>query len=114
MAHINKVQEFADQLASIGEKVSDLWMIMTLLGSLLESYQTLIVTLGTKEPNALTMEMISAQLQQEESRHQGMGSTSEAALLTTKKDKSYNHSLGESKSSHHHKKNVKCKYCGKK
>ena len=113
-AHINKVRELAEQLASIGEKVSDLWMIMTLLGSLPESYQTLVVTLGTKEPSALTMEMVTAQLQQEESRHQGSGSSSEAALMVTKKDKSYNHSHGESKSSHDHKKNAKCRYCGKK
>ena len=113
-AHINKVQELAEQLASIGEKVTDLWMIMTLLGSLLDSYQTLVVTLGTKEPNALTMEMVTAQLQQEESRHQGSGSTSEAALNGPKKDKSHNHSHGESKSFHDHKKNAKCRYCGKK
>ena len=113
-AHINKVRELAEQLASIGEKVSDLWMIMTLLGSLPKSYQTLVVTLGTKEPSALTMEMVTAQLQQEESRQQWSGSTSEVALLTTKKDKPYNHSLGESKSSHDYKKNVKCRYCGKK
>ena len=49
---INKVRDLAKQLASIGEKVSDLWMIMTLLRSLPESYQTLVVTLGTKEPSA--------------------------------------------------------------
>ena len=57
--------------------------------------------------------MVTAQLLQEKSCHQGSGFTSEGALLTTKKDKSYNHSFGESKSSHDHKKNAKCKYCGK-
>ena len=31
-----------------------------------------------------------------------------------KKYKSHNHSHGESKSSHDHKKNAKCRYCGKK
>ena len=40
-----KFEELALQLASIEEKVSDLWMIISLLESFLKSYQTLVVTL---------------------------------------------------------------------
>jgi len=56
--HINKVQELAKQLASIGMKVLDLWMIIILVGSLPELYQTFVVTLGTNDPSTLMIEMI--------------------------------------------------------
>jgi len=55
MANIIKIQKLAKQLASIGKEVLNLWMIVTLLGNLLESYQTLMITLEIKEPSALTM-----------------------------------------------------------
>ena len=83
--HINKLRELTEQLASIGEEISDLYFVMTLLGSLPESYQTLVVTLGTQDPKQLTLEMVTAMLMQEESRHRGSGSSFEAALMATKK-----------------------------
>ena len=58
--HINKLWELTEQLASVGEEISDLYFIMTLLGSLPKSYQTLIVTLGTQDPKQLTLEMVTA------------------------------------------------------
>ena len=120
--HINKLRELTEQLASIREDISDLYFVMTLLRSLPESYQTLVVTLGTQDPKQLTLEMVTAMLMQEESRHRGSGSSSKAALMVTKRDKSHhnNHgdikySHGDSKGSHSdHKKNARYRYCGKK
>ena len=59
---------------------------------------------------------------QEEALHRDSGSSSEATLMVTKRDKSHhnNHgdikySHGDSKGSHSdHKKNARCRYCGKK
>ena len=62
--HINKLQELTEQLASIREEILDLYSVMTLLESLLESHQTLVVTLGTQDPKQVTLEMVTATLMQ--------------------------------------------------
>ena len=112
--HIGKLQEMAEQLSSIGEKVSDTHFVMALLGSLLESYRTLVVTLGTRPPAELTLQMVTAQLLQQESHDKNVGSTSEAALAVVRKSKPNSHTHTHAGSSHDHKKDAKCRYCGKK
>ena len=79
--YINNLRELTEQLASIGEEILDLYFVMILLRSLLESYQTLVMTLGTQDPKQLTLEMVTNMLVQEESQHRGSGSSSEVALM---------------------------------
>lgn len=71
---------------------------MMLLESLSESYQTRVLTPWTKEHSALTIEVTTAQIQQEELQHQRSGLSLEAALLVTEINKLHNHSHGNSKS----------------
>ena len=114
VTHIGKLREMADQLSSIGEKVSDMNFVMALLGSLLESYHMLVVTLGTRPPTELTLQMVMAQLLQQQSCNKDAGSTSEAALAIGNKSKPHSHNRNDAGSSYDHKKNAKCRYCGKK
>ena len=114
VTHIGKLREMADQLSSIGEKVSDINFVMALLGSLPESYRTLVVTLGTWTPAQLTLQVVTAQLLQHESHDKNVGSTSEAALAAGNKSKPHSHIHNDAGNSHDHKKNAKCRYCGKK
>lgn len=53
-----------DQLSSIGEKVFYTYFIMVLLDSLLESYQTLVVTLEIRPLVELILQMVTTQLLQ--------------------------------------------------
>ena len=114
LSHTGKLREMADQLSSIGEKVSDTNFVMALLGSLPESYHTLVVTLGTRPPTEVTLQMVTAQLLQQQSRNKDARSTSEAALAIGNKSKPHSHNHNDAGSSYDHKKNAKCRYCGKK
>jgi transposase InsO family protein len=114
VTHIGKLREMAEQLSSIGERISDTHFVMALLGSLPESYRTLVVSLGTRPPSELTLTMVTAQLLQQESHDKNMGSTSEAALAVGRKSKPHVHSYNSTGSSNDYKKDAKCRYCGKK
>ena len=114
VTHIGKLREMAEQLASIGEKVSDTYFVMALLGSLTESFSMLVVSLGTHTPAKLTLQMVTAQLLQQESCNKNAGSTSEATLAVGNKSKPQSHAHNHAGFSYDHKKNAKCRYCGKK
>jgi cell division cycle protein 20 (cofactor of APC complex)/ATP-binding cassette subfamily B (MDR/TAP) protein 1 len=67
-SHINLVRDLADQLDAIGAGVSDEDIAMTLLCSLPESYDYLIVALESRSPTELTSDFVSARLISEEKR----------------------------------------------
>lgn len=113
VTHIDKVREMAEQLSSIGKKVSNTHFVMALLGSLQVSYCTLVVTLGTRPPTELTLQMVTAQLLQQESHDNHLRSTSESALAVDTKSKPHLHTHNHVGHSHDHKKDAKCRYCGK-
>jgi hypothetical protein len=71
-AHINKVKTMAQQLTAIGAPVADEDIIVTLLYSLPENYESLIVALESRA-DALTLEFITARLLHEEARRKEAG-----------------------------------------
>ena len=66
--HINHVRDLADQLFNIGAGVSDEDIAMTLLCSLPETYDYLIVALESRSSEELTSDFVSARLIAEEKR----------------------------------------------
>ena len=66
--HINVISDLAHQLDSISAGVSDEDMAMTLLCSLPESYDYLIVALESRNSNDLTFDFVSSRLLNEEKR----------------------------------------------
>ncbi|TPX52461.1 hypothetical protein PhCBS80983_g06478 [Powellomyces hirtus] len=67
LEHINKVKMTAQQLEAIGAKVDNENIITTLLYSLLESFESLIVSLESRADD-LTLEFLTARLLHEETR----------------------------------------------
>lgn len=92
VTHIGKSREMDEQLSSIGERILDTHFVMVLLGSLPESYRTLVVSLGTRPPSELTLTMVIAQLLQQESQDKNTESTSEVTLAVGRKSKPHVHS----------------------
>ena len=85
-SHINYVRELADQLDAIGAPVADDDIAMTLLCSLPEQYDPLIVALEARPSNELTSEFVTARLLAEEKRRQEsfngkVNTNSEAAFI---------------------------------
>ena len=79
MEHINKMQSLAEQLASVGAQVSEDDQVATLLCSLPESYNNLIVALESRADD-LTIEFVIARLLHEERRHCEVSSDSSIAV----------------------------------
>lgn len=103
--HVNNVRELAEQLDAIGAPVTDGDIAMTLLCSLPDQYDPLIVALEARPSEDLTSEFVVARLLAEEKRKQEssdskMNGTTEAAFM------------GKFNSSGDHKRNmVRCAYC---
>ena len=79
MEHINKMRSLAEQLASVGAQVSEDDKVTTLLCSLPESYNNLIVALESRADD-LTIEFVSARLLHEERRRCEVSSDSSIAV----------------------------------
>ena len=91
--HINAVRELADQLEAIGAPVTDGDIAMTLLCSLPQQYDSLIVALEARPANELTGEFVASRLLAEEKRRQEsfdvkVKSTTEAAFVGNLSDQS--------------------------
>jgi len=87
--HINRIVGLTQQLASIGAPVPDEDIAITLLCSLPDSYDNLIVALESRA-EALTAEFVTARLLQEETRRKGSATGTkqdEAAFLSKGKGK---------------------------
>lgn len=107
--HINKIRELAQKLIAVGEKLGEEDLVSTLLYSLPESYETLVVSLESKE-EILSMEDLTARLLHEEQRRKEAGKASDAMEKSEKAFLSTGKHLGERKPKN---KDRKCFYCGK-
>ena len=87
MEHTNKMRSLAEQMASVGAQVSEEDQVATLLCSLPDSYNNLIVALESRA-DQLTLEFIIARLLHEERKRSevssDLGIAMEKALATTK------------------------------
>ena len=87
MEQINKMRSLAEQMASVGEQVSEEDQVATLLCSLPDSYNNLIVALESRA-DQLTLEFNIARLLHEERKRpevsSDLGIAMEKALVTTK------------------------------
>lgn len=84
--HINNVKDLAEQLDAIGAAVNDNDVAMTLLSSLPEQYDNLIVALEARPSEELTSEFVASRLLAEEKRRQEsfngkVNSTTESAFI---------------------------------
>lgn len=108
--HINKIRKLVDQLASIGYKVVEEDVIMTLLDSLPRSFESFVVALSNREDfDQLTDSKVIGLVLQEATRLQSKASgttSTETALVA--------HKGGPQITSSNPKKKLKCHYSGKK
>jgi hypothetical protein len=110
-SHINKVNTMAEQLEAIGAPVSSDDIAMTLLCSLPESYDNLIVALESRADD-LTVEFVTARLLQEEARRKESGSQKADAAFFSKTARNKNY-RAKSIRPKRDKSKDKCNYCGK-
>jgi len=66
--HLCQLDELADQLAAIGEEVSEVHKVAVLLRSVQDSYSTLVTTLLARGDDELTLVFIKQALLNEEQR----------------------------------------------
>eukprot|EP00794_Sanderia_malayensis_P010763 gene10763-11913_t len=85
--HINKLRSLAEQLDSVGAPISEEDQVMTLLSSLPDSYENLIVALESRSDD-LSMEFVTARLLHEERKRCEasvcLGDAMEKALVATR------------------------------
>ena len=74
--HTSEFQSLVNQLTSVNLQFDDEMQVLLLLSSLLESWETLIVSLINSVPNGkLTMSMVKDALFNEEAQTREMGTT---------------------------------------
>lgn len=78
LEHINKVKTLAEQLEAVGAPVSADDLVITLLGSLSESYQFLITALESRA-DTLTWELVSSRLLHEDMKRKEQGGSVDGA-----------------------------------
>jgi hypothetical protein len=66
--HINTVRDLAEQLSAIGSPISDGDLAITLLCSLSDAYDPIIISLESRDPKDITFDLIAARLLAEELR----------------------------------------------
>jgi len=105
LAHINKLKTLAEQLDAVGAPVNEDDLVITLLGSLSESYQFLITALESRA-DTLTWELVTSRLQHEDMKRKEQGGdgvvVGQAFMSSDKK-----------RSGRPVKKTGACNYCGK-
>jgi hypothetical protein len=106
--NINHVKALADQLACMEAPVRDEDTVMTLLESLLLSYEYLIMALETKAREELTMEYVTARLMHEVSKRKEKDLRSDDAALMLRQGK-----MDTSSSRQSGQDTRTCFYCGK-
>ncbi|TMW61094.1 hypothetical protein Poli38472_014555 [Pythium oligandrum] len=85
LGHINKLKTLAEQLDAVGASVSEEDLVITLLGSLSESYQFLITALESRS-DTLTWELVTSRLLHEDMKRKeqgGDGTTPGSAFMTS-------------------------------
>ena len=72
LEHINKIKTLAEQLDTVGAPVSEDDLVITLLGSLSESYQFLIAALESRA-DSLSWELVTSRLMHEDMKRKEQG-----------------------------------------
>lgn len=85
--HINKMKLLFSKLQSLGEKLSESWLISMLLSSLSASYDTLITALEVREESDLTITIVENKLLEEFEKQNKRKTTEDTVLKTTNKNK---------------------------
>lgn len=105
LAHISKLKTLAEQLDAVGAPVSEDDLVITLLGSLSESYQFLITALESRS-DTLTWELVTSRLLHEDMKRKEQGGgeavVGQAFMMSDKK-----------RNGRPAKKTGACNYCGK-
>ncbi|KAF1318445.1 Integrase catalytic core protein, partial [Globisporangium splendens] len=105
LQHINKLKTLAEQLDAVGAPVSEEDLVITLLGSLSESYQFLITALESRA-DTLTWGLVTARLMHEDMKRKeqhGEGFASDQAFMTS----------DSKRKGRPMKKTGACRHCGK-
>lgn len=63
--HLNAILELADKLTALGETIVDTLLIAIILGSLPESYSTLVTVLESRAEDTLTLALVKGKLTDE-------------------------------------------------
>ena len=105
LAHINKVNALVDQLNGANVAITDGDIVMTLLESLLASYEYLIIAMESRPIQEVTLNFVTSRLLHELSRRKENETRGDSAGLLAKQLKS-----GATRSST----DKVCFYCGKK
>ena len=86
--HINAFQGLTNRTTSLEVPLVDEILTLLLLGSLSDSWETLVVTLGSTEPQGkhLTLEQVKSSLLNEEARRKDGESISDSKALVTEGD----------------------------
>ena len=79
LAHIKKVKALADQLIGADVNITDGDIVVTLLESLLPSYEYLIVAMESRPINELTLDYVTSRLLHELSRRKENETRSDSA-----------------------------------
>ena len=84
--HTSKFRELVDRLANLQISLDDELQACLLLGTLPDSWETLVVAINNSAPQGkITMSMVSESLLNEEARRTENGYTSQAELLVTER-----------------------------
>ena len=114
--HLNDFEGLVTELAVSGMSLDDEMQACLLLGSLPDSWDTLVVSLSNSAPNGVvTMSMVKNRLLNEELRRRDIASTSSQALVTENRGRSKSRSPRHVKSGGRSKSREmrKCYHCGK-
>ena len=106
-SHINSLRDIQRQLAGIQCKISEREFVMTLLGSLPDSWQSLITALESRAGD-LTLSFVQQRLLHEESRRKEAGETTEASGGYVEA-----FTVGKFSKKAEFKDKKSCRYCGK-
>ena len=119
--HLRNFQGLLNELSTMKLELDDEVHTLLLLSSLLDNWETLVVSLSNSAPNGLiTVNMVKNNIFNEEARRKELGISSNIETLVTERrvrsksrkpsnDYNCDKSRGKSKS----RKEIKCFYCGK-
>ena len=116
--HLSEFQDLVNQMVTMKLIIDDKLQALLLLSSLLDSWETLVVSLSNSALNGvLQLAMVKNSLLNEETRRKDMGKDITQALVTKNRGRSKSRSSkgrGKSRSRSESKGKFKCFYCDKK
>ena len=119
--HLGNIQELLNELSTMKLELDDEIHALLLLSSLLDSWETLVVSLSNSDPNGvIIVNMVKDSMFNEEARRKELGiSSNTEALVIERREKNkirkpssdYNRDKARGKSKS--RKDIKCFYCDK-